>query len=79
MGREDNDRKRVRDIVEELREYAVGSSLPVERELIEKTVSEITRLRAENEKILDGMRDTIRERDILSGENYDRTKLARPD
>ena len=32
------------DIVEELREYAVGSSLPVERELIEKTVAEITRL-----------------------------------
>lgn len=32
---------------------------------------EIERLRAHNEKILDGMRDTIRERDILSGENYD--------
>lgn len=31
----------------------------------------ITRLRIENEKILDGMRDTIKERDILSGENYD--------
>lgn len=34
----------------------------------------ITRLRIENEKILDGMRGTIRERDILSGENYDLRK-----
>ena len=36
-----------------------------------EAADEITRLRAENEKILDGMRNTIRERDILSGENYD--------
>lgn len=47
------------DIVEELREYAVGSSLPVERELIEKTVAEITRLRAENEKLDDTRIDYI--------------------
>lgn len=33
------------DIVEELREYAVGSSLPVEQKLIEKAVDEIEKLR----------------------------------
>ena len=53
------------DIVERLRDYDKCTVGPQE------AADEILRLRAHNEKILDGMRDIIRERDILSGENYD--------
>ena len=72
------------DIVERLRETIVAydewyqGQLKTSDTLLERfsrerheAADEILRLRAHNEKILDGMRDIIRERDILSGENYD--------
>ena len=37
----------------------------------DEVLKELYRLRAENEKLRDGVRSTIQERDVLSGENFD--------
>lgn len=61
------------DIVEELREYAVGSSLPVEQELIQKAVDEIEKLRrdvrtavmGDSAELQDVKRENEKLRDVL--------------
>ncbi len=45
------------DIVEELREYAVGSSLPVDRELMGKAVAEIEKLRKILQALINDIED----------------------